>query len=57
MDRTLEYRKRAEECREMARSAALPNIKENYEELAAMWEKMAEERLKFFVPDEAQPHP
>jgi hypothetical protein len=54
MNRTLEYHKRAEECRKVARSAPLPHIRENYEELAAMWDKMADERLKFFVPPEAQ---
>jgi hypothetical protein len=54
MDRTQDYRRRAAECREKAVSATLPAVRENYEELAAMWDKMADERLKFFVPTDSR---
>lgn len=57
MDRTQDYRRRAADCREMANTAPNQAIRDNYEELAAMWDKMAEERLKFFVPPEAKKNP
>lgn len=54
MDRTQEYRRRAVDCRKMAATAPNPAIRGNYEELAAMWDKMADERLKFFVVAEVR---
>ena len=42
------------ECREMAATAPNQASRTNYEELAAMWDKMADERLKFFVAPEVR---
>lgn len=48
MDRVREFRKRAKECRRAASNAA-PEIRTHYEGMADVWEKLAEERLTFFV--------
>jgi len=44
-----EFRKRARECRESAARAPNAELKRHYEELAVVWEKLAKERLDFFV--------
>ena len=54
MDRVRQFRKRAKECRNAAAKAA-PEIRAHYEEIAEVWEKLAEERLMYFVaPTEAE---
>ena len=50
MDKVREFQKRARECREMAAKNRADAVKRQYVELADMWERLAEERLQFFVP-------
>jgi len=45
VDRVIEFLERAHHCREAADRADTPEVKRHYEELAAMWERMARERL------------
>ena len=50
MDKVREFRQRARECR-IAAHRTRPDLKVHYENLAAIWDKLAEERLTFFVED------
>ncbi|HEX3944406.1 MAG TPA: hypothetical protein VHW69_09995 [Rhizomicrobium sp.] len=54
MNKVREFRQRARECRISAARAANQELKGHYEQLAGVWEKLADERLAFFVdePDE-----
>ena len=47
MEKVREYRRRAQDCRDAAAKAPT-NLKSHYLELAATWESLANERLKFF---------
>jgi hypothetical protein len=49
MHKVRELRQRAFECREMAVKATAPDVKAHYEEMARIWDKLAQERLTFFV--------
>jgi hypothetical protein len=49
MKKVEEYRKRAKDCRELSEKGPSAEIQEHYRNLAEMWDKMAEERLTFFV--------
>lgn len=49
MEKVRQLRRRATECREQAAKAPTPDLKAHYEELATVWDKLAEERLTFFV--------
>jgi hypothetical protein len=49
MDKVKQYRRRAQECCELAAQVTVPDVRVNYEELAAMWDRLADERLTFFV--------
>jgi hypothetical protein len=49
MEKVRQLRHRATQCREQAARAPTPDLKAHYEELAAVWDKLAEERLTFFV--------
>ena len=49
MKKVREYRERAGECRKMEAKASTPDLKEHYENMAAIWDKLAQERLTFFV--------
>ena len=51
MEKVKEYHRRAEECRQLA-SMSPPELKPHYQELAVIWDRMAAERLTFFVPPE-----
>jgi hypothetical protein len=51
MDKVKDYRRRAEECRQLA-AAAPQELRHHYEQLADIWDRLAEERLDFFVPRE-----
>ena len=53
MDKVKDYRRRAEECRQL-RAVAAPELRQHYSELAVMWDRMADERLEFFVPPEQE---
>jgi len=48
MDKVKQYRRRAQECCELAAQVTVPDVRVNYEELAAMWDRLADERLTFF---------
>ena len=50
MDKVGEFRRRAAECRALAASSALADIRQNYAELAEVWDRLADERLVFFEP-------
>jgi hypothetical protein len=49
MDKVQEYRRRAAECRRLSTQASVSDLRKHYESLAEIWEKLAEERLAFFV--------
>lgn len=44
-----EFRRRAKECRESAAKARTSELKQHYETLASVWDRLAKERLDFFV--------
>jgi hypothetical protein len=44
-----EFRQRAKECRALAGTATGADIKAHYENMAKIWDKLAQERLTFFV--------
>jgi hypothetical protein len=52
MKKTEEYRQRATDCRELSQKAPTADIRQHYLDLAIMWDRLAEERLTFFVPKE-----
>jgi hypothetical protein len=49
MKKVRELRARATECRAQAAKATLHNLREDYSRAAEMWDKLAEERLRFFI--------
>jgi hypothetical protein len=49
MDKVREFRTRARECRIAAARAGSHDLKGHYDELAEVWEKLADERLAFFI--------
>ncbi|MFL5238160.1 MAG: hypothetical protein ACJ8EL_11255 [Rhizomicrobium sp.] len=49
MEKVRQLRRRAKECRDQAAKAPNSDLKSHYEELANVWDKLAEERLTFFV--------
>jgi hypothetical protein len=51
MNKVREFRQRARECRISAARAANNELKGHYDQLADIWEKLADERLAFFVDD------
>lgn len=54
MEKVREYRQRGHECRELSAKATTPDLKDHYQGMARVWDKLAEERLTFFVaPAEA----
>ena len=53
MKKVREYRQRAKECRALAGRAA-GDLKAHYENMANVWDKLAEERLTFFVENPEQ---
>jgi hypothetical protein len=55
MEKVLEYHRHAEECRNLASQGSTQEIRAHYEALAAVWTKLAEERLTFFVHGDPQP--
>ena len=50
MQKVHEYRKRAAECRDLSRNAPTTESREHYRQLAEIWDRLADERLSFFVP-------
>jgi hypothetical protein len=49
MDKVQQFRRRAAECREEATRSTTADVRQNYIGLAEMWDRLAEERLAFFV--------
>ncbi len=49
MNKVQEFRRRAQECSDLAGKAPSPDLRSHYEGLARVWRKLAEERLAFFV--------
>ena len=49
MDKVREFRRRAQECRQLAQEATTADIRGHYQNLARTWEKLADERKSFFV--------
>jgi hypothetical protein len=54
MDKVREFRQRARECRVAGARASDEELKGHYDQLAGVWEKLADERVAFFIenPDE-----
>jgi hypothetical protein len=48
MKKVREFRRRAKECRTLA-SKATGDVRAHYEQMAETWDKLANERLTFFV--------
>jgi hypothetical protein len=48
MDKVKQYRRRAQECCELAAQVTVPDVRVNYEELAAMWDRLADAIDHFF---------
>jgi hypothetical protein len=53
MKKVREYRQRAQECRELAAKSA-GDLRMHYENMARVWDKLAQERLTFFVENPEQ---
>jgi hypothetical protein len=48
MDKVMEFRQRAVECRDLA-AKSRPELRHHFAELADTWEKLAQERETFFI--------
>jgi hypothetical protein len=48
-------RQHAAECRELSAKAPTPEIREHFGSIAKMWDKLAAERLQFFIVAEPEP--
>jgi hypothetical protein len=54
MKKVREFRRRAGECRKLSAKASMPDLKTHFDDMARVWDKLAQERLSFFVePREA----
>jgi hypothetical protein len=51
MDKVHEFQVRARECRERAEKAIAETIRQQYSELADVWDRLARERLQYFVAE------
>ena len=51
MDKVREFQNRARECREMATKTGAEAVRRQYDELAQMWDRLAQERLQFFAAE------
>jgi hypothetical protein len=49
MDKVRAFRNRAAECRQQAAASTHPAVQQTYVDLAQMWDRLAQERLAFFV--------
>ncbi|HUO03192.1 MAG TPA: hypothetical protein VMU31_10465 [Rhizomicrobium sp.] len=49
MKKVQEFRRRAADCRDQA-AKALPELRCHYAALADMWDRLADERVTFFIP-------
>ncbi|HSC18892.1 MAG TPA: hypothetical protein VLC74_08260 [Rhizomicrobium sp.] len=54
MEKVRQFRQRATECRVAAARASTAEIRSRYEDMAYIWEKLADERLDFFVQKDAR---
>ena len=48
-------RQRAAECPELSAKAPTPEIREHFGSITKMWDKLADERLQFFIAAEPEP--
>jgi hypothetical protein len=49
MEKVREFRRRARECRVISAKASTPELQGHFREMAAIWDKLADERMTFFV--------
>jgi hypothetical protein len=56
VDKVREFRRRAQECLQLAQKATTPDVRGHYENLARTWDKLADERKHFFIdqPEEEE---
>jgi hypothetical protein len=52
LEKVIEYLRRANECRDLSNKALTPEIRSHFERLAAVWDKLADERTTFFIEPE-----
>jgi hypothetical protein len=50
MQKVQEYRKRAKECRDLALKGPTQELRNHYTALSEIWDKLAEERMDYFIP-------
>jgi hypothetical protein len=53
MQKVQKYRKRAKECRDMALKGPTQELRDHYTSLAEIWDRLAVERIDFFIPKDA----
>ena len=51
MKKVNEFRERATNCRELAKTSVSADLQQHYHRLAEMWDRLAEERITFFIPE------
>jgi len=49
MKKVRHYRQRAKECRHLSSVASTSELKMHFQDMATIWDKLAQERLDFFV--------
>jgi len=49
MKKVRQYRQRAKECRHLSSVASASDLRMHFQEMANIWDKLAQERLDFFV--------
>jgi hypothetical protein len=53
MQKVQEYRKRAKECRDLALKGPTQELRDHYTSLAEIWDRLAGERIDYFIPKDA----
>lgn len=54
MKKVQEFRRRAVDCRAMAAKAPTLEVKDHYQSLAEIWDRLAQERVTFFIDKDEQ---
>jgi hypothetical protein len=54
MKKVEEFRRRAAECRDLSAKAASPDLRSHFQSLSSVWDRLAEERMTYFVDPEAE---
>jgi hypothetical protein len=52
MQKVLEYEQHAAECRQMAAQMKNPNLKKRLEDMAEVWDRLANDRRKGIIENE-----